>query len=200
MGAWVDLRPGQRVPRPARLRRPQQRPDPARRARLLRQRLPAGGVPGLALPPRRRSPVADLTPPGGDRAEACSGQAATCCASSTQSRVERLGTRRRARGGHRQLRTGLPHADRRARTDGPRERDRRRRSELYGLDDPKTEALRPAVPDRPAAGRARRAVRRAALSQNLGHDRWDQHSQPEEGPRGQRPRRRQADRRAAART
>ena len=32
---------------------------------------------------------------------------------------------------------------------------------------------------------------------NVGHDRWDQHSNLEEGPRGQRPRRRSADRGAA---
>ena len=69
------------------------------------------------------------------------------------------------------------------------QRDRRRRKTLYGLDDPKTEIF----------GRqcliARRLVERGVrfvelLCQNVGHDRWDQHAQPEEGPRGQRPRRR----------
>ena len=43
-GGLVRLRPGQRVPGPARLRRPQRRPDSARRARQFQQRLSAGHV------------------------------------------------------------------------------------------------------------------------------------------------------------
>ena len=50
--------------------------------------------------------------------------------------------------------------------------------QLYGLDaDYRADAyLRPAVPARPPAGRARRAVRRADLPRSRRHDRWDQHS------------------------
>ena len=55
-------------------------------------------------------------------------------------------------------------------------RDRRRRSELYGLDDPATDELRPAVPDGPAVRRAR-----ACGSSRCTHSyKWDQHERPEE--------------------
>ena len=39
------------------------------------------------------------------------------------------------------------------------QRDARRRRQLYGLDDPATRGVRHALPDRPPAGRARRALR-----------------------------------------
>ena len=52
-GGVGQLRPGQREQGPARLHRPQRRPDPAGRAGQLQQRLPAGRVPGLGLPGRR---------------------------------------------------------------------------------------------------------------------------------------------------
>ena len=54
-GAWVDLWAGQRIAGPARLRRPQWRPDPARGDGLFQQRLPARGLPGFALQARLRA-------------------------------------------------------------------------------------------------------------------------------------------------
>ena len=88
-GRVGDLRPGQRVPGPARLRRAQRRPDPARRPRLLQQRLPAGGLPGLGLQAGDRA--------GGqhhaDRADRrrTSAASSTCCARSTRACSGRMG-------------------------------------------------------------------------------------------------------------
>ena len=87
-GRVGHLRPGQRVPGPARLRRPQRRPDPARRPRLLQQRLPAGRVPGLGLPARRRARSPTSQPQRGD-ATSCSAASSTCCASSTRASLGR---------------------------------------------------------------------------------------------------------------
>ena len=120
--AWGlgHLRPGQRVPGPARLRRPERRPDPARRPRLLQQRLPAGGLSGVGLQAggragRRTSRPTEPTP------DAPAPQARPA-AHARPGRARAHGPPRRAGSGHRQLRAGLPHADGRARADEPRRR------------------------------------------------------------------------------
>ena len=122
MGAWVTYGLGSECQRPARLRRPQRRPDPARRARLLQQRLPAGRVPGLALPARRarRSPTSRRQRADAElqreqarpAAQARPGRARAAAAHDDALEV-----------GDRQLRAGLPHAGGRARADRPRRRD-----------------------------------------------------------------------------
>ena len=55
-GAWVTYGLGSECREPARLRRAQRRPDPARRPRLLQQRVLAGVVSGLGVQGRRRRP------------------------------------------------------------------------------------------------------------------------------------------------
>ena len=78
-----------------------------------------------------------------------------------------------ARGGqpaqrpHRLVRAGLPDADRGARGVRRGRASRRRRKQLYGLDDKTTEIVRQAVPAGPAAGGARRPLR-AGLSHGHG--------------------------------
>ena len=174
MGAWVSYGLGSENQQPARLHRPQRRPDPARRPRQLQQRLPAGRLPGLGLP-RRRPARRQHRPPRG-RPTSCSAASSTCCAGST-----RLGARpprpaRRDRVGHRQLRDGLPHADGRARADGRQGRDARRRGGCT--------ASTPSTRRRGSSARqcliARRLVERGArfielTCPNVGGDRWDQH-------------------------
>ena len=88
-GAWVDLRPGERVPGPARLRGPQRRPDPPRRHGLLQQRLPARRLSGLALPPADEA--ARQHPRRRSRADAAAPQARPARDSSTRGVVDRMG-------------------------------------------------------------------------------------------------------------
>ena len=65
LGAWVTLRPGQRVAGPARLRRLQHRQEGAQRRQLqLGQRLPADRLPGRPVPQRRRPGALPLQPAG----------------------------------------------------------------------------------------------------------------------------------------
>ncbi len=122
------LRPRQRVPGPAGVRRPRQRHDPARRRRLLRQRLPARVVPGVACsstgaqPGRRTSRRPAATAPSAAAAKLDLLRKLDAPAR------ERYGDSDAARVRHRQLRTGVPHADGRARTRRTStKRDRRRR-------------------------------------------------------------------------
>ena len=62
-GAWTLLRPGQRIARPARLRRLQHRQQGAQRRQLqLGQRLSAHRLPGRAVPHRRRPGAVPLQP------------------------------------------------------------------------------------------------------------------------------------------
>ena len=65
MGAWVGYGLGSECDDLPGLRRPQRRPDPARRARQLQQRVPAGDVSGLDLQPGeiRRSPTSSRVEP-----------------------------------------------------------------------------------------------------------------------------------------
>ena len=88
-GGVGDLRSGQRVPEPARLHRPQQRHDSARRHGLLQQRLPARRLPGLAVPARRRCPSPTCGRPR--QTHGCRSASCHCCASSTAPSCERMG-------------------------------------------------------------------------------------------------------------
>ncbi len=112
----------------------------------------------------------------------------------------RLGDRRPARIGDRQLRTRLPHADGRAGADGPqRARPQRRRSCTASTTEYEPTRLRPAMPARPAAGRARRAVRRADLSRASAATAGISTATCKDGHDEERPGRRPADRRPADR-
>ena len=180
MGAWVDLRPGQRVPGPARLRRAQRRPDPARRARLLQQRLPAGRVPGLALPRRRR-------PGRQHRARAsrpgrCSDGKLDLLRELDQRRARPDRHARPARVGDRQLRAGLPHADRRARADGPRAASRAATRALYGLDDRTSRRGSSAASAcSPGDWSSAACASSSCSARSVGGDRWDQHGNLKDG-------------------
>ena len=191
-GGVGDLRPRQRVPRPARLRRPQQRHDPARRHRLLRQRLPAGRVSGVALPQRRapgrrphparrrdrQDPRRQARPAPQARRRRPRSGSATATPSTRPSPTTNSPFR---------MQTAVPELDR------PLEGDREDASNLYGLDDPKTEIFGRQCLHRPADGREGRAVRRTAVPEPRPRP-LGPALEPEEGARGQRPRRRQADR------
>ena len=179
-GRVGHLRPGQRVPEPARLRRPQRRPDPARRARLLQQRLPAGRVSGLALQAPATQP--GRQPRAAERdARRCSAASSTCCARSTAASLDRIGHDDALEVGHRQLRAGLPHADGRARADRPRGRDRRRRSKLYGLDDPTDRRSSAGSACSPGGWSSAACGSSSCSARTSAHDRWDQHSNLKEG-------------------
>ncbi len=113
-GRLGHLRPGQRVPEPARLRRAQQRHDSARRLGLLQQRLPAGHVSRLVVRPRRKSGRRPVARRSKRRHRNESKLALLRTLDRRATRAHRR--RRQARIGDRQLRAGLPHADGRART------------------------------------------------------------------------------------
>ena len=183
------LRPRDRERRPPRLHRDQA--DRAQRRRPeLRQRLPAGGLPGdphrqrgaarrpgpdrqhQEPPARRRGPAAPARPHPGD-----------------EPRPDRTRARPpRRRGGHRVVRARLPHAGQAPGRDGPRGR--------VGGDEgplrpgrPGDRGFRPPVPARAALRRGRRALRRAD-ARRLGPA-----PRPESRPLPQRAGRRSADRR-----
>ena len=174
-----DLRTGQRMPGPARLRGPERRPDPARRHRLLQQRVPAGVLPGLGLPAggRRRSPTSSEPSrprPTSGGSSTCSGRSTGACwagwATTTAWRPRSpttswpSGCRPRSPSWSRS--TASPQATRR----------------LYGLDDPYP-------PTRIYAREcliARRLVERGVrfvelLCPAVGGDRWDQHGDLKQG-------------------
>ena len=105
------VRPGQREPQPARLRRPEQRLGAQRRAGELRQFLPAGQPSGDDDAGQRRA--------GGQhhadgRRRSPASQTRPARRAGRRLREGRLG-RPGDRGGHRELRDGVPDADRRSR-------------------------------------------------------------------------------------
>ena len=167
MGAWLQLRPGQREREPAGVRRA----DHARARSTSRSTRACGAAASCRRSIRACSSAAARTrcctsanPDGVDAREppaACS----TGCASCTRMQPSELGDAgdRRA---HRAVRDGLPHADQRARSDGPVERDRR---DVRAVRPGRANArhVRRQLPARPPAGRARRAVH-PALSPGLG--------------------------------
>ena len=117
-GLVADLRPRQREPRPARLRRADlRREQPRRRQELLGQRLPADRLPGRRVPQRGR-PGALPHRPAGRRRATRGATRSTRCARSTSAASSEIGDPEIA-DAHRRLRAGLPHADERARADGP---------------------------------------------------------------------------------
>ena len=201
MGAWVSYGLGSENRRPARLHRPQRRPDSARRARQLQQRL-------SARPPiRARSSAPAIRPsPTSRRSNR------TPTLQTRQARPAAPARSRHARA-HRHTPTQIESAIAnyetafRMQTAVPELMDltgeiATPRKKLYGLDAtyaPTRSIFGRAMPDRPPPGRARRPLHRTDLPERrrrpLGPAR-----QPEEGPREQRPRRRSADRRPAART
>ncbi len=163
MGAWVTYGLGSECQRPARLRRPQRRPDPARRARLLQQRLPAGVVPGLGLPGRRsrRSPTSGRP----SRPTAPAAQARLCCARSTGASSAGSGTDDSLESAIAnyelafRMQTAVPDLiDLGGRVDGDAGALRPGRSVRARRGSSAAQCLR-----RPPAGRARRPVHRAAL-------------------------------------
>ncbi len=107
-----NLWPGECLPEPARLRRPQQRKNADWRPRLLQQRIPPRDLPGLALSQRKRS--RGKRPP----ARSAPGNSGKQAPRNAQARPERprpIRSRRRAGVGGGELRDGLPHAERRPR-------------------------------------------------------------------------------------
>ena len=169
--------------------------------------IPPGGLDCFSsgfLPPRTRArssstgamPVADLTPPASRRRRS-SAASSTCCASST--RASRSGSAQ-----HDSLEAAIANYELAFRMQaavpelidlaGETEATR----QLYGLDDPYDRRRSSAAQCLIARRLVERGVRFVELlCPNVGDDRWDQHGEPQEGPREQRPRRRPADRRPA---
>ena len=187
------LRPRDRERRPARLHRDQADRAQRRRAEL-RQRLPAGGLPG---DPHRQRGAADRRGPGRQHQEPPARRRGPAAPARPRPGDEPRAARARAgpprrRGGDRVVRAGLPHAGQAPGRHGPRGR--------VGGDEgpvrpgrPGDRRLRPPVPAGPALRRGRRALRRAD-ARRLGPA-----PRPEGRPRPQRPGRRPADRRPADR-
>ena len=194
-----QLRPGQREREPARLRRharPDRRAD--QRRQELVERLHARRVPGRRI--LRSSGDADPRPATGPTGMTDADAARSCSTRCSEYNHEHLAAARR------QQRTWPPASPAtswpsRCSSTPPRRsicaKETEETQELYGIDEPQTAGLRPQVPARPAAGRARRAVhpdllRRRPQRRQLGRPR-----RPGEEPQLARRRHRQADRRAA---
>ena len=158
------LRPGQRVAGPARLRRLQHRQEgPQRRQLELGQRLPADGLPGRAVPHRRRPGALPLEP-AGRRRRSCSATRSTPSGSSTRCGSSAIGDPEIATRIN-SFEMAFRMQTTRARGDGHQPRAaahprpvRRRAGQAV---------VRQHLPAGPPAGRARRAVR-AALPRGLG--------------------------------
>ena len=95
MGAWVSYGLGSECQQPARLRRPQRRPDSARRARQLQQRLSARRPirARSSAPAIRRSPTSRRPKPTDELQRE---QARPAASSSTRQSLDRAGPRRRS--------------------------------------------------------------------------------------------------------
>ena len=164
MGAWVAVRPGQRVAGPARLRRVQLGQEgPERRQLELGQRLPADGLPGRAVPQQRRSGAVPVEPAGRRRAAAAR-FARRRCSSSTRCGSTRRAIRRSPRASTPsrwpiRMQASAPELMDISQGAEARPGDVRRRAGQA--------VVRQQLPAGPAAGRARRALR-AALPRSLG--------------------------------
>ena len=154
-GRVGHLRAGQRVPGPARLRRPERRPDPARRAGQFQQRFPARDLPGLDLQGRRRAGRQHRSHRAG-RTRPAAASSSLLRLDSTRASCGRIGhvtTALEAAIANYELAFRMQSAvpeliDLPDESAGDRGALRPRRSLPDDAD------LRPRVPDRPAAGRA----------------------------------------------
>ena len=162
-GRVGQLRPGHREREPARLRRDAGQ----RRRRSINgpRNWGAGFMPAVYQGTRfasGREPIPNLATPEGRRPTTGSGSKLDLLDRAEPPARRRAARADRARSPHRQLRAGLPHAGRGARSGRPVAGNGRDAGALRpGRQGDRD--LRPHVPARPAAGRARRALR-AALS------------------------------------
>ena len=169
-GGLLDaLRPGQREPGPARLRRADldrpRRADAADLVADVAQRLPSQPLPGREVPVAGRRRLLPQQPAGRHAA-----------AAARDDRHDRRHQPAAAGGGRRPgnrhadcpVRTGLPHADQRAGTDGPDDRAQARAGDVRH--DGQRRLVRGELPSGPAAGRAGRAFH-PGLPSRLGHAR-----------------------------
>ena len=165
LGAWVLYGLGHRerrtCPASSRISPPASNGGAAE----LRQRVPAGRLPGHARSARRRGRSRDA----GDRATSTNPQharrrpaAAARLPAGAEPRAAgaRAGRTPSIEGVIESYELAFRMQGDAAEADGPVERDRRRRSELYGIGDAGDRRLRPAVPAGPAVRRGGRAVRR----------------------------------------
>ena len=196
MGAWIALRPGHREREPARLRHHQ--PAVANGgAGELRQRVPAGDLPGHAAsaaagqPVAERRSISNLANPNRSphRAARAARLHPVAQPRAPGARAGQPGDR----GRHRVVRAGLPHAGRAAEGDGPRRRDRAATKTLYGIGEPTTDDF----------GRqcllARRFVEAGVRFVEVTHGGWDHHRNLKDDHAKNAADRRQADRRPARR-
>ena len=171
IGAWVSLRARDREPGPARLRGdPRPAGRPAARAGELDQRLPAGRLPGDGV--QRRPADQPPGPPAGDRRPATTAAARDFLRLLNDEHLKRNpgDTELSARIAAYEL--AAPDAARAPRRSATCRGRARATQALYGLDDPNplTAGVRPQLPARPPAARARRPVRHA-LQRRLRHGR-----------------------------
>ena len=167
------LRPRQRRPRPAGLRRARIGQDRSgRRIVVVVERLPARDAPGRRAAHEGRTGALRARPRRRRPRRACAHDRARERSEPAASARDR---RSRDRGPHRRLRARVPHADQRA---GARRRAERARGSARALwHRARQERIREQLPARAAARRARRALR-AAASPRLGPPRQRRQRRP----------------------
>ena len=164
-GAWTTLRPGQRVARPARLRRVQLRQEGAERRQFqLGQRLPAHRLQRRALPQRRRPGAVPVQPAGRGRRRAARHARRRRVAQPPSARRRRRPGDRHA---HQLVRDGLPDADQRPGPDGP-SKEPQAVLDMYGAEPGKASFANNCL-------LARRLLERGVRFVQLFHEAWDQH-------------------------
>ena len=171
-----QLRPGTVEPQPAVVRRPRPADALRRRRRCGRRTSCPAATRGRASCPAPE-PIAEH-PRRASPAELQQLRTGRCSQALNRGHLAPRADDAAPGGPHPVVRDGLRHADRRPRRRSTCRRRPTRRSTLYGLKRGQHDGLRLAVPGRPPAGRARRALRRAdrhRLVEQLGlarrHDR-----------------------------
>ena len=152
---------------------------------------------GVRLDVDPKNPLPFAAPGAGRLPRGAAGASSSCCGELNRLVGGRVSRRPGAAGPDQVVRAGLPHADGRARGAAASTTKTDATQQLYGLDKPTTPAVRPAVPGRPAAGRARRAVRAGLPRQQRRRRRLGRPRRPQGQPHAALRAGRSADRRPA---
>ena len=140
--------------------------DGQRRPAQLRQRLSAAGLPGHGHRPGRRPRHARRSIRNlgnAQRSPAEQRRQLDLLRALNAEQLQRIARRRRAGGRHRLVRAGLAHAGATRPACSTCRGETTETLRLYGIGEKDDRQLRPAMPDGPAAGRGRRALRAGQL-------------------------------------